>query len=170
MAIVFILIALITIRLYRSSKQYLSGHIFLFLFFTAISFLFYILCFSFPGNAQVGPDVIPKLWISILFPLSLIVLYQILKEKPENLIIKSGRLDMIYLFIVFLIGYLFAIFYVGYYISTFVFLIIGMNILGNKNHKTQLIVSVVWNLFSYLIFYKLLYIPLPLGRLIEILL
>ncbi|MCK5519903.1 MAG: tripartite tricarboxylate transporter TctB family protein [Candidatus Marinimicrobia bacterium] len=165
-SIVFI-IGFISFRFYRSDKKYLSGHLLIIMIFIAISILFYILSFSFPSNSQVGPEVVPRLWIFILLPLSLLALVQIFKEKRENLEVKSGRLDMVSYFIVFLIGYLFVIYFIGYYISTFIFLLIGMRVLGNKNLKIQLIIAVFWNLFSYLVFYKVLYIPLPLGRIIE---
>ena len=46
-------------------------------------------------------------------------------------------------------------------------MITGMIYLGYKNIKVMLITSATWIMFSYIIFYKILFVPLPLGKWFE---
>ncbi|MBW2000184.1 MAG: hypothetical protein JRJ29_19770, partial [Deltaproteobacteria bacterium] len=51
----------------------------------------------------------------------------------------------------------------GYFVSSFLFLAVMMHILSYKKKTVIYMVAVGWVVFSYLIFYRLLYIQLPLG-------
>jgi putative tricarboxylic transport membrane protein len=138
-------------------------------FFIFLSFIFYLLSFTFPGNEDVGSSVVPRLWILILVALNIIMLISILIKKSDVKSADKGN-SIIYRFIPLLIFYLAGIFYIGYFISTFMFLLIASYILGDRNYARMLIIAFCWLIFSYLIFYKLLYVPLPAGKLIELLL
>ncbi len=59
--------------------------------------------------------------------------------------------------------YYFAMDYLGYFLSSFLFLVIAMYMLSYRKPLTILLVGTGWVLFSYLVFYKFLYIQLPLG-------
>jgi len=161
--IIFLIIGLFVNR--SPNRKYLSK-IMLPLFFILLSTILFIISFSFPSNEKVGPAVIPRLWIIILIPLNVYLLVDILRQKRE-IEHKDENKKVVFGFIGLLILYLVSIFYIGYFISSFVFLIIGIYMLGYRNYITMLIISVSWLLFSYLIFYKLLYVPLPVGKLIE---
>ncbi len=168
LAIFFVIIFLIIgFFVNRSPKRKYLGRIMLPLFFIILSIILFIISYSFPSNEKVGPSVIPRLWIFILIPLNIYLLIDILRQKKE-IEHEGGNTKIVFGFIGLLILYLICIFYIGYFISSFVFLLVGIYMLGYRKYLTMLLISAGWLLFSYLIFYKLLYVPLPVGKLIEI--
>ena len=135
-------------------------------FFLLISIVLYLQSFIFPVSSEVGPAVIPRLWIFALVPLSLLLLVKTLRNKDD--VEQAGpRVDIVLTFIGFLVVYLLVMNYIGYFLSTFIFMITGMIYLGYKNIKVMLITSATWIVFSYIIFYKILFVPLPLGKWFE---
>ncbi len=102
----------------------------------------------------------------MIVPLSLLLLFRTFKRQ-EKVAANGPRMDIVLMFIGFLVVYLLIMNYVGYFISTFLFIVVGMIYLGYKNHKVTLIVATSWILFSYVIFYKILFVSLPIGKLIE---
>ncbi|NQT65314.1 MAG: tripartite tricarboxylate transporter TctB family protein [FCB group bacterium] len=161
--VIFLIIGFVVNR--SPKREYLS-RIMLPVFFIMLSIIFFIISFSFPSNEKVGPSVIPRLWIFILIPLNIYLLFNILRQKKE-IVQERGNTKIIFRFIGLLILYLLSIFYFGYFISSFVFLLVGIYLLEYRKYLTMLLISAGWLLFSYLIFYKLLYVPLPVGKLIE---
>jgi hypothetical protein len=135
-------------------------------FFLLISIVFYLQSFIFPVSREVGPAVIPRLWIFALVPLSLLLLVKTLRNK-DGVEQAGPRVDIVLTFIGFLVVYLLVMNYIGYFLSTFIFMITGMIYLGYKNIKVMLITSATWIVFSYIIFYKILFVPLPLGKWFE---
>ena len=55
--------------------------------------------------------------------------------------------------------------YIGYYLSSAIFIFVVMIAMGEKNKLQLILVPVIWCLFTYFVFYKLLYIKLPFGSL-----
>jgi hypothetical protein len=127
----------------------------------ALSILFLAITFSFPSE-EAGPSDVPRLWIFWMCVLCSAILWQVFrgKAKPDP---ASGRLGFLLLVTILLIGYFFAIQIAGYFISSFVFLALLMHILAFKNKLIICTVAGGWVLFSYVVFYRLLYIQLPLG-------
>ncbi|MBC8384835.1 MAG: tripartite tricarboxylate transporter TctB family protein, partial [Candidatus Cloacimonetes bacterium] len=150
----------------RSSKRNFSGKIMIPVFFLLLSIILFIISFSFPSNERVGPSVIPRLWIFILIPLNIYVLIDVLRQKKEIEHHNENK-NVVFRFIGLLILYLIGILYLGYFISSSIFLIVGIYMLGYRRILPMLLISAGWLLFSYFVFYKLLYVPLPVGKLIE---
>lgn len=69
------------------------------------------------------------------------------------------------LFVIATIVYLFLINILGFILDSFLYLIITMIILENRNKKVLVILPLAVCLILYLIFYIALDIPLPLGYL-----
>ena len=67
------------------------------------------------------------------------------------------------LIMVFILTYYFAIQTIGYFLSTFLFLTLLMHILSYKKKVVIVLVAGGWVAFSYAVFYKFLFIQLPLG-------
>ena len=109
-------------------------------FFLLISIVLYLQSFIFPVSHEVGPAVIPRLWIFALVPLSLLLLVKTLRNK-DGVEQAGTRVDIVLTFIGFLVVYLLVINYIGYFLSTFIFMITGMIYLGYKNRKVMLITS-----------------------------
>ena len=61
------------------------------------------------------------------------------------------------------VAYYFSMQIIGYFLSSFLFLAVMMHILSYGKKSVIYVVSGGWVVFSYLVFYKLLYIQLPLG-------
>jgi hypothetical protein len=62
-----------------------------------------------------------------------------------------------------LVGYFVAMYYLGYYLSTFLFIVLSLHILSYQKKLLTYVIAGGWVLFSYLVFYKMLYTQLPLG-------
>ena len=125
------------------------------------SLVLWVITIGFPSE-EAGPALIPLLWIFWLILLSMVVLVFCftgrIDKDPE-----PGRIVFLGLGISLVVAYYFAMDYLGYFISSFLFLATAMYMLSYRKPLTILLVSTGWVLFSYLVFYKLLYIQLPLG-------
>jgi len=158
-----LLVALVAIGISarRSRRKEYFGEILVPSSLIALSILFFVITFSFP-EGEAGPSAIPRLWAFWTCVMCGAILWQVFrgKAKPDP---ESGRLGFLLLITVLLIGYYFAILTAGYFISSFVFLALLMHILAFKNRWIIFGVSAGWVLFSYAVFYRLLYIQLPLG-------
>ncbi|MDY6916279.1 MAG: tripartite tricarboxylate transporter substrate-binding protein, partial [Candidatus Cloacimonadota bacterium] len=162
------LFILVSLFINRTSLRKMAGEILIPILFILISLLFLLLSFTFPSLEEVSSAVVPRLWIFILIPLNIIVLIKSLRKK-EEIKYSSSNVKMVYNFICLLILYLLAMHYIGYFISTFLFVTTAILLLGYRKYIVLLMISVGWLLFSYFVFYRLLYVPLPLGKLIELL-
>jgi hypothetical protein len=168
-AVLVVMIALLTFLIRKSpTKRQFLGNILIPCVFIAIGIVLYLITLTFPEE-EAGPSAIPHLWIIVLLILSIVLIVQALMGKmdPDP---KSGRLDMVALFIGTTIAYLICMQFVGYYISTFIFLAAVMYFLSYRKYVTIVAVSCGWLLFAYLVFQRMLYIPLPQGKLIEMVL
>ncbi len=61
-----------------------------------------------------------------------------------------------------------ALILLGYFASTFAFLCLAMYLLGSRSIGSVVGVAVVWVAVSYLLFIRLLQVPLPQGWLWEL--
>jgi len=169
LAVLVVMLAVLTslIRKSATTRPFL-GNILIPCVFVAIAVLFYLMSLGFPEE-EAGPSAIPHLWITALILLSVFLIVQALfgKTDPDP---GSGRLDMVALFIGTVIAYLFLMQIIGYYLSTFLFLAAVMYFLSYRKYLTIITVSGGWLLFAYLVFQRMLYIPLPQGKLIEMVL
>ena len=64
-----------------------------------------------------------------------------------------------------LIAYLLLFRILGFYIDTFLLMFFLLKISGEKGYKRPLLVSLLTMGITYLLFYKLLFIPFPQGLL-----
>lgn len=147
--------------IHRSEKKKYLGNILLPSSLIALSIVFLAITFSFPEE-EAGPAVIPHLWIFWTILLCSGILFQVYRGTidPDP---KSGRIGFLLLLIVILIAYYLAMETIGYFLSSFLFLVVLMHILSYRRKLIIYLVSTGWVLFSYVVFYKLLFIQLPLG-------
>jgi hypothetical protein len=149
------------IAVHRSAKKQLFGEILLPCSMIALSILFLFITFGFPSE-EAGPSAVPRLWIFWLCVLSGAIIWQTLKRKDIE-VKESGRLGFLLFVTLILVAYYFAMQIIGYFLSTFIFLVLMMHVLSYKRKLVIITVASGWIGFSYLVFYKLLYIQLPLG-------
>jgi putative tricarboxylic transport membrane protein len=155
----------IGVAVYRSERKKYFGNILLLCSLIALAIIFFAITFSFPME-EAGPAVVPYLWVFWTILLCSVILWQIFRgtAEPDP---KPGRFVFLALVTGILIAYYFAIQYIGYFLSSFLFLVIVMHVLAHEKKRTIYIIAVGWVIFSYVVFYKALYIQLPLGRLFE---
>ena len=135
-----------------------------------VTLLFYLLTFSLriskiAAEAGVTPRTMPRLWAFLMIFVSAGAFYTILKKtnKPDEkfdrwvfaLLVGAGSIFSVIMFNI-----------IGYYLSSAIFILVVMLAMGEKNRLQLVLVPVCWCLFTYLVFYKLLYINLPFGGLL----
>lgn len=161
-SLLLVLLSIGAILAFRLSKRNAyTGQAFIPIVMIAFSLLLWAVTFSFPME-EAGPSMIPRLWIFWSVLLCAVLLFFCITGSGDK-DPKSGRLGFLALGIGLLVVYYFAINILGYFISSFIFLAAVMYMLSYRKPVTILMVCSGWVTFSYLIFYKMLYIQLPLG-------
>ncbi|MDE0793394.1 MAG: tripartite tricarboxylate transporter TctB family protein [SAR324 cluster bacterium] len=128
--------------------------------------VFYTQTLDFPELEDVGPEVVPYLWMIILVVFCVFLVFQGVR-KSGNPDPEPGQLRTLFTYVSFIIFYLLVIESAGYFLSTFIFLVVSMLYLGFRKRLVIVATSLSWIVFSYAIFYKLLYISLPVGPLLS---
>ncbi len=166
-ALAVVLIALFFVfRNIKRLRPY-TGQLLLLSAFVLIAVIFFLLTFSFKVSklaSGVSARSMPRLWIGLLLLSAVAVVLDIVfhKEKPD-LPIGNWKLVAIVVVIAVLSVTLFS--YIGYYISSALFILAFMMLLGERKPVVLAAVPVGWCVFTYFIFNKLLFISLPVGAL-----
>ena len=152
----------------KSGKKEYTGRIVLPLVFIEFTFVFGILALNFPeaSGDEVGASVVPSLWLTGIFCLALFLFIRGLAGL-ENKDPEWGRVGKVLIFLGMTVAYLLIMQLIGYAVATLLYLVSGMLFLSYRNWKVMIAISGGWVIFSYFIFYRLLYVPLPRGLLIE---
>jgi tripartite-type tricarboxylate transporter receptor subunit TctC len=121
---------------------------------------------TFPRVTGLGAAAVPQLWIALLTPLCV---YAFLTASPGVIEVRQEvwRTDLVWGFIGLLALYWIGTYFLGYYLSSAAFLIAAMYLLGVHSLQMACLVAGAWLTFAYLAFGRLLYVPLPAGRLFE---
>ena len=147
-------------------KERYIGNLLLPLIILALAAVCFVQALDFPTGDDVGPAAVPYLWIGFLvvFCVALIVQAVLRKGKPDPV---PGKIGFVILFVCWLVVYLAAIESVGCFVSSFLFLVGSMYALTYRNHLVIFAVASGWLIFSYVVFAKFLFIPLPIGPLLQ---
>lgn len=139
------------------------GNLILPLVILACTAVFFSQSLDFPPQEDVGAEVVPHLWTAFItvFCVHLVIAAVRKKGEPDPV---PGNINQVILFAIWLGAYLFAASNFGYFISTFIFLVVSMYALTYRKVGTILCVAIGWLVFSYIIFYRLLYIQLPMNE------
>jgi putative tricarboxylic transport membrane protein len=146
----------------HSGRRRYLGNILIPCILIAVSLLFMTLSFRFAREEEAGPALIPRLWIYLIVVLSGIILWQIFRGK-DKVAPKIERPGLLIFVIAALIGYFAAMPFIGYFLSTFLFIVLLLNVLSYPKKVLIYVIAGGWCIVSYLVFYKLFYIQLPLG-------
>ncbi|RLA88319.1 MAG: hypothetical protein DRG20_06295 [Deltaproteobacteria bacterium] len=94
-----------------------------------------------------------------------IVIFNELKVKKNELQKKGvlAKRNVTYIFILIIILYLISMNFIGYLISTILFLVIGLYILGVRKKRDLILLPLSVAFFFFFLFSFLLHVPLPLG-------
>ena len=131
----------------------------------------------FPRADEVGAAAIPQLWIWFLLPICVVLLWQAFRsvaangdrDKYPTAAMAAGSLirTPVAPFILLMIIYVPCVWLLGYFPSTFLFLVVAMFLLGERRVARVLGIATAWLVFSYVVFARLLFVPLPVGSLVE---
>jgi len=141
------------------------GNLLLPLVVFGIAGLLFFLSFDFPDQGEeVGAGSVPQLWMLCTAVLCVVLIINALLKRGSADPI-PGNIWFVFGFAAWMALYLFAIEFCGYFLSTFFFLVGSMYMMGYRRPIVSAIVAGAWLIFSYAVFVKFLYIPLPVGPL-----
>ena len=136
---------------------------------------FWLRTTRFAGNEQAGPEMVPRVWMVCLIPISVYLLIKAIRSQPTSLTsddvkavstsADANRTEKrpVWIICVSLAVYLLLIPYAGYFVATGIGLPAFMGYLGYRKIPTILLGTIGWLLISYFLFERLLYVPLPNG-------
>lgn len=168
LAVFAVIIAVVSFLVYRSRKRAIASTLALSMGFIALGLTVLVLSDNLSHSAFIGNEaaMIPRLWVAILIPVALFLIYRAItgqEEEPEE----GGRLDKVIAVAAVLILMVLLMESLGYFICSAIFVFACMYILDYRKYLTMTALSLVWVAFSYLIFYKLLWVTLPIGTVIK---
>ena len=136
-----------------------------------VTLLFYLMTFSLrvskmAAAAGATARTLPRLWAFLMLLASIGAYVAILKKsnKPDKkfdrwvfaLLVGLGSIVSVLLFQ-----------WIGYYLSSALFIVIVMVAMGERNWIQLTLTPIIWCVFTYFVFNKLLYISLPVGSLFK---
>lgn len=134
-----------------------------------VTLLFFLLTFNLrisklAAESGATPRTMPRLWALLMLLVSIGAFFAIIKEGSK----KDEKFNRWAFALLVAVGSIFSVFmfkYIGYYISSAVFILVVMLAMGEKNKWQLILTPIIWCVFTYLVFYKLLFIKLPFGTL-----
>ncbi len=153
----------IFLLLYTSKYRRYMGQALIPVVFIEIAILFLVISVSYVKKGEVGPAIVPRLWAYGLIGLNIYLLIRALTGKDGE-DPKYGHIEKVALFLVLVVIYVFSMIYLGYYISTLGFIVLAIYLLNYKKFFVISLVGTGWLVLAYIAFYKLSYVPLPIGK------
>jgi len=134
-----------------------------------VGLLFYIISFSFPAPAPIlravtDASTIPRVWFFALIPVVILTLIPIFRGTDDH-DPKWGNVRLVGIVLAALVISIALFGFIGYYISSALFMITVMWVLGSRKKLELIAVPAGWILFSYFVFARLLNVRLPVGSL-----
>ncbi len=151
----------------KYKKNKLSGTILITIGGLSLAILFFYLSQYFPPprkNNIVGAATVPQVWIFFLTIISMIVIIPNLRGKVLEQI-QTGHVKMVWIIIGLITFYTILMPIIGFFPATLIMLIGGMLIMDYRNYLAIVLTTTLVIIFMYLVFYKLLMVPLPMGNL-----
>ena len=135
-----------------------------------IGTVFFFITFTFPvprfGSTSTTAASIPRVWYMALVPTVILVILTTIfgKEEPDP---KWGNIKLVGIAIGALAVSISLFGIIGYYISSAIFIVFMMWMLGSRKPLELTLMPIGWVAFSYFIFARVLNVRLPIGSLIE---
>ena len=136
-----------------------------------VTLLFYLLTFNLrvsklAAEAGATPRTMPRLWALLMTLASIGAFFAIIKDDNKE----DEKFNKWAFALLVGVGSIFSVIlfqYIGYYLSSAIFIFVVMIAMGERNKLQLVLVPVIWCLFTYFVFYRMLYIKLPFGSLFE---
>ena len=134
-----------------------------------VTLIFYLLTFNLrvsklAAEAGATPRTMPRLWALLMTLASIGAFLAIIKDDNKE----DERFNKWAFALLVGVGSIFSVIlfqYIGYYLSSALFIFVVMIAMGERNKLQLILVPVIWCLFTYFVFYRMLYIKLPFGSL-----
>ncbi|HHJ53343.1 MAG TPA: hypothetical protein ENJ89_09135 [Caldithrix abyssi] len=158
---------LLLILLVAFKREWLNGEVVISLVLIFGSLFLYFVTLNFPEgklSKTAGPAAMPRLWILGLVVFSgWLIIRSVRNGQQTEKVEPSAHLLKSVLLMVLMAVYLITMPWLGYYLATFLFLAAGMYLLSYRKHVLIWLTSAGFVAFSYLVFWKVLQVPLPVG-------
>lgn len=133
----------------------------------ALAALFFVRALGFPPptpGQNVGPATIPLIWSAVLAVFAaLAIRADIVEHKP----VEHGRVRLVLGIIVLMGVFVAALPHIGFFAATVVLLLGGVYAIGYRRHVMVAVVTIGVLVFCYLVFVRVLGLPLPVGSLFQ---
>lgn len=134
-----------------------------------VTLLFFLLTFNLrisklAASSGATPRTMPRLWAFLMLVISVGAFFVIIKKGAKE----DPKFDKWVFALLVAVGSIFSVFmfkYIGYYLSSAVFILVVMIAMGEKNKLQLILTPILWCVFTYFVFYKMLFIKLPFGTL-----
>ena len=137
--------------------------------FCLFTLLFFLMGFDFKVNKQMRDagffaNTVPNTWAALMVPCAIMVIVNIFSatNKPDE---PFGKWALALGVGVAALAAVFLFEYIGYYLSSVLFLLLMMFLMRERRVVILVAVPVIWCVFVYFVFDKLLYMGLPTGSL-----
>lgn len=130
-----------------------------------VAVLFWVGADTFPaGNGQgPGADFMPKVGAALLIFLSILLFLKKEKTEEEVFTLSKDTVKVFILGVITLIAYVVLIQLIGFSVSTVLFALSWMLLMGIRNWKTLVFSSVLISILVTYVFETLLNVPIPHG-------
>ena len=136
-----------------------------------VTLLFYLLTFNLrvsklAAEAGATPRTMPRLWALLMTLASIGAFLAIIKDDNKE----DEKFNKWAFALLVGVGSIFSVIlfqYIGYYLSSAIFIFVVMIAMGERNKLQLILVPVIWCVFTYFVFYRMLYIKLPFGSIFE---
>ncbi len=112
-------------------------------------------------GSSVGPDIMPTILGIILILLSILLFFQTTKYKSDSQKSEEQNYGKFLLMVGLAILYAVTLQWIGYLISTFIFLLIGFQIMKKEKILYSFIISLLFTLVVYYVYVEVLQGTLP---------
>lgn len=128
-----------------------------------VSVLFALMSLTFPESEGVGSAVQPQLWSLLLIVFSAVLMVR--DHSPLRNAQRHTRRAGLFLGAAAL--YMLGVAMIGYLVSSLLFLVVVPLLLGKTRVVLSLLFAVGWLVIAWIVFQRLMHVPLPAGSLMQ---
>ncbi|MCH8542774.1 MAG: tripartite tricarboxylate transporter TctB family protein [Alcanivorax sp.] len=163
---IIVLNLLLAVILAHSSFRQRTGELMVLSAVASLAVLFFVLSASLPPPSPIdtiGARGVPRLWIYLLLPLAIYQVFLVLRHREA-----AGdreRPYQLFRFIGIVTCYILLVPWLGYLLASAIYMPAALWFFDYRKPLRIAILTAGWLLFSWLVFQRVLYVDLPIGRL-----
>ena len=164
--LIIVINLLLAFILAHSSFRKRAGELMVLSAVASLAILFYVLSASLPPPSPVdtvGARGVPRLWIYLLLPLAIYQVFLVLRHKEQSS--SSERPYELFRFLGILTCYILLVPWLGYMLASAIYMPAAIWYFHYRRPVLIAVLTIGWLLFSWLVFQRVLFVDLPVGRL-----